>query len=320
MATSKVQRKIVNKDRRTSRPWPAYNILMRRGERSRTAEFVAYNRALGTLAPSVPGFSDPMAVEFLPERWQRKVNHARVLVDTGARRSPYPFWHRAMGIFNQFRTVMLDRAIAAGAAPEQLVILGAGLDSRAWRLEALKDTIVFEVDHPASQAWKRERASMLAARLITPKAVDIRYVPMNFERDRLAPLLESAGFDGMKSTFWLWEGVTMYLAPAVVDANLGAFAALSAAGSRIALTYLRKRNGRVPRALLLAVFGEPLRSAFTPQEMTELARSHSWRVESDTSIDEWLRETPRVKLRRRQVGLQWLESVWIGEIARQQRH
>lgn len=267
----------------------------------------------------VPGFSDPMAVHFLPERWQRKVDHTRVLLDTGARRSPYPFWHRAMGIFNQFRTVMLDRAIAAGPAPEQLVILGAGLDSRAWRMETLKDTILFEVDHPASQAWKRKHASRLAARLIAPKAKDIRYVSMDFERDRLAPLLESAGFDTLKSTFWLWEGVTMYLRPAGVDANLGAFAELSAPGSRIALTYLRKRNGRAPRAWLLALFGEPLRSAFTPEEMTKLAHSHSWRVESDTTVDDWLRETPALKLTRRQVGLQWLESIWTGEIARQHK-
>lgn len=289
---------------------------MRRGQPSRTAEFVAYNRALGTLAPSVPGFSDPMAVHFLPERWQKRVDHVRVLVDTGARTSPYPFWHRAMGIFNQFRTVRLDRAISAGPAPEQLVILGAGLDGRAWRMDALQNTIVFEVDHPASQTWKRERASRLSDRGITPKARDIRYVPVDFERDRLAPLLASAGFDALKSTFWLWEGVTMYLRPGDVDANLGAFADLSAAGSRIALTYLRKRNGRVPRALLLALFGEPLRSAFGPHEMTELARSHSWRVQSDTTVVDWLRETPGLKLTRRQVGLQWLESIWIGEIVR----
>lgn len=297
---------------------------MRRGERSRTAEFVAYNRALGTLAPSVPGFSDPMAAEFLPDRWQKKVNHTRVLLDTGARKSPYPFWHRAMGIFNQFRTVVLDRTISAAPAPEQLVILGAGLDSRAWRMDALKNTVVFEVDHPASQAWKRDRALGLSARSVAPKARDIRYVSIDFERDfdrdferdRLAPLLASAGFDALKSTFWLWEGVTMYLRAVDVVANLGAFANLSAAGSRIALTYLRKRNGRVPRALLLALFGEPLRSAFTPLEMTDLARSHSWRVQSDTTIDDWLRETPALKLTRRQVGLQWLESIWIGDIAR----
>ena len=137
---------------------------------------------------------------------------------------------------------------------------------------------------------------------------------MDFQHDRLAPLIEKAGFDPRQPSFWLWEGVTMYLRPEEVSANLGAFAALSAPGSRIALTYLRKKNGRIPRALFLAILGEPCRSAFGPGEMTELARSHSWLPVSDTNIEDWLRETPGVKLTRRQVGLQWLESIWLGEV------
>jgi methyltransferase (TIGR00027 family) len=281
---------------------------MRPGKRSRTAEFVALNRALGTLAPQVPGFSDPVAVQFLPYRLQSKVDHARVLLDTGASRSPYRFWFRGMAIFNQFRTVMLDRAIAS-SPPEQLVILGAGLDSRAWRMDCLKNTLVFEVDYPPSQAWKRERSEPIAY-----KAKDVRFVAMDFEHDVLAPLLQSAGFDAHKSTFWLWEGVTMYLRAADVSANLKAVAALSAPGSRIALTYLRKKRGRIPRGLFLALLGEPVRSAFESVEMMELARSHSWRLASDTTVEDWLKETPGLKLVHRQVGLQWLESIWIGEI------
>src|SRR5271167_1177690 len=99
---------------------------MRQGKRSRTAEFVALNRALGTLAPQVPGFSDPFAFHFLPGRWQKRVERARTSLACGSSASPYPFWQRAMGIVNQFRTVILDRAITAAPPPEQLVILGAG--------------------------------------------------------------------------------------------------------------------------------------------------------------------------------------------------
>ncbi|MGD0133257.1 MAG: SAM-dependent methyltransferase [Bryobacteraceae bacterium] len=282
---------------------------MRQGKRSRTAEFVALNRALGTLAPQVSGFADPVAARFLPERWRKRVEKTRVSLASGARQSPYPFWSRGMGIFNQFRTVVLDRAITSAEPPAQLVILGAGLDSRAWRLDCLRDTVVFEVDHPASQASKRERSASFPF-----KARDVRFVAMDFEHDRLAPLIERAGFDQRQPCFWLWEGATMYLRPEQVSANLGAFATLSAPGSRIALTYFRKENGRIPRALFLAILGEPCRSAFGPGEMTELARSHSWRPTSDTNIEDWLRETPGVKLTRRQVGLQWLESIWLGEV------
>ena len=72
-------------------------------------------------------------------------------------------WLRGMGIFNQFRTLVLDRAVlaalpASGIQLDQLVILGAGFDSRAWRLPHLETTIVFEVDHPDTQTVKRERA------------------------------------------------------------------------------------------------------------------------------------------------------------------
>lgn len=220
-----------------------------------------------------------------------------------------------MGVFNQFRTVILDRAITSTAPPpEQLVILGAGLDSRAWRLKCLKDTVVFEVDHPASQAWKRERAASLPFQAsVSLQAKEVRFVAMDFQRDELAPRLQSAGFDARKLTFWLWEGVTMYLRPEEVSRNLAAFGDLSAPGSRIALTCLRKKNGRVPRSLFLALLGEPVRSAFMAAEIAELARSHGWRAISDTNIDNWLAETPGLHLRRRQVGMQWLESIWIGE-------
>ena len=222
-----------------------------------------------------------------------------------------------MGIFNQFRTVILDRAIASAPPPEQLVILGAGLDSRAWRLDGLKNTVVFEIDHPSTQELKRARAASLAhkaAAALPHKAKDVRFVAMDFERHRLAPLIEAAGFDPRKRSFWLWEGVTLYLRPEEVSANLGAFAALSAPGSRIALTYLRKKNGRVPRSLFLALLGEPVRSAFAPAEIADLANSHGWRLIRDSNIEDWLRETPGLKLTRRQVGLQWLESIWVGEI------
>jgi methyltransferase (TIGR00027 family) len=270
-------------------------------------------RALGTLAPRVPGFSDPVAALFLPPRWQKQVEQARARLRTEPRRLPYPFWFRGMGVFNQFRTSRLDHAILESGPLPQLVILGAGLDTRAWRMQRLKDTVVFEVDHPSSQAWKRERSAAVSGQAPL-KAKDVRFVPMNFERDQLAPRLREAGFDPRKPAFWLWEGVTMYLRPAGVAATLGAIRALSAAGSRIALTYIRKRNGRRPRALFLWLMGEPLRAAFEPAEMAELTRSHGWRVLSDTTVHDWLRETPGVKLKPRQVGLQWLESIWIGEL------
>jgi methyltransferase (TIGR00027 family) len=267
-------------------------------------------RALGNLAPLVPGFSDPVAVHFLREKWRRRVERTRASLASGARTSPYPFWQGPLGTYLQFRTVILDRALASSLPVEQLVILGAGLDSRAWRLDSLRNTIVFEADFPSSQAWKLERAAS-----VPHKAKWVRFVAIDFERDQLAPLLRAAGFDQTKPTFWIWEGVTMYLRPKAVSANLGAMAALSAHGSRIAFTYLQKKNGRMPRSLVLALMGEPLRSAFSPVEITDLARSHGWNRIQDSNVQDWLKENPGLTLTRRRIGLQWLESIWVGEIA-----
>jgi methyltransferase (TIGR00027 family) len=257
----------------------------------------------------VPGFSDPLAAEFLPDNWKRKIERTRRSLAGRPSKSPYPFWLRGMGLFNQFRTVLLDRAIAAAAPIAQLVILGAGFDTRAWRLDTLADATVFEVDHPDTQALKRARAAALPA-----KAREVRFVATDFRRDDLAASLRAAGYDESSPAFWLWEGVTMYLRPEAVAANLEALAALSAPGSHLALTYLSKDRGRIPRSVFLALLGEPVRSAYSPAGITDLAKTYGWACTADSGIEDWLRElTPGLRLTRRQAGLQWFERIWVAE-------
>ncbi len=281
---------------------------MRSGKPSRTAQFVAYNRALGTLVPQVPNFSDPLAVEFLPDNWKARIERRRKWLARRPGKSPYAYWQRGMGLFNQFRTVVLDRAISAGPI-EQLVILGAGFDTRAWRLGALQNATVFEVDHPATQALKRQRAAAMPA-----KARQVRFVATDFHQDYLAASLRAAGYDAGRPVFWLWEGVTMYLRPEAVAANLEALAALSPPGSRLALTYMSKDGGRIPRSLFLALLGEPVRSAYSPAEIANLGQTHGWSASSDSGIEDWLRDlTPGLRLTRRQAGLQWFERIWVAE-------
>jgi len=282
---------------------------MRTGKPSRTAQFIAYNRALGNLQPRVPGFSDALAVEFLPEKWKRKTRRMEAALARDPRKSPYPIWLRGMMQFNQFRSVVLDRAIACAAPIAQLVILGAGFDTRAWRLDGLADAVVFEVDHPDTQAMKRERA---AAR--PTKAREVRFVSTDFHRDGLAASLLAAGYDVGCPTFWLWEGVTVYLKPEAVAANLAALAALSAPGSSVALTYMRKNGRRTPRSLFLALLGEPVRSAYAPAEIADLGKTYGWTCTSDSGIEDWLGDlAPGMRLTRRQTGLQWFERIWVAE-------
>jgi methyltransferase (TIGR00027 family) len=273
---------------------------------SATAQLVALARALGDLRPRVPSFSDPMAARFLAPPY-------RMLYDI-ARRG---FWGALDRVFgellgavtvNQFRTVVLDQAIAAAPPFTQLVILGAGLDGRAWRLSSLADKQVFEVDHPSTQAWKRQRAHGL-----TPKARALHFVPVDFERDDLASCLDAAGHDPSAPTFWLWEGVVYYLEREAIAATMQAAARRSAPGSRLALTYMTKVNDKALAAKVLASIGEPMRSRFPPEGLASFAARLGWQTVSDSGLDEWRRRmTPQMKLSRLAVGPQWYERVWVG--------
>ncbi len=282
---------------------------MRGVQASITAQFLALIRALGDLLPEAPGFSDPVAAQMLSPAWRAMVERARARLPV----SPYPFWaRRGMAVFNQFRTVALDRAIAEALTIEQLVILGAGFDGRAYRLAGLRDTRVFEVDHPGTQAVKIGRAAGL-----TPQAREIRHVGMDFTTDDLAERLPAAGLDPTRPTFWLWEGVTMYLTACDVAKTMSRAASVSAAGSRMALTYFARsvHNSfeRFSVAVWAMLIGEPLRCAFDGPELHSLAFSVGWSMLSDTGIEDWKAEFgPGVALSPHEVGIQWDERIWAG--------
>src|SRR5262245_31418992 len=102
-------------------------------------------------------------------------------------------------------TVAIDDAVRAGANP-QLVILGAGLDGRAWRVPALSGLDVFEVDHPTSQQDKRDRAAALG-----PTSGSLRFVAVDLTQAELGPALATAGHQASRPTTWVLEGVIPYL-------------------------------------------------------------------------------------------------------------
>lgn len=182
------------------------------------------------------------------------------------------------------RTNAIDEVVRERPAP-QLVILGAGLDARAHRLPELAGTTVFEVDHPATQAYKRPRATTFP---ITARAV--RYVAVDFERDDLGERLAESGQTTDEPTSWIWEGVTMYLTREAVGATLSTIAALSAKGSTLVLTYGTPElsfGSPAMRALgpfvrpAFALLGEPLHFLPTREEIAALVREHGFRVDRD---------------------------------------
>lgn len=262
------------------------------GHRSRTSDWVAALRALYTGAPAGLEIApDPVAEALLPPLLALEVR--------ALRRSPFVMrlGHRALGAVTRglsygipLRTAAIDAAIRAGVGDgiRQLVVLGAGLDARAFRMGELHEAHVYELDHPLTQAYKRER--ILGRR---PLARGHRLCAIDFERDRIGEVLGAAGFRADEPSFWLWEGVTMYLTPGAIDASLDAIAGASAPGSRLAMTY-SARTG-VPRwawhtaRAIAAGIGEPLHGPMSSPDVHARLGVRGFRVRSDDSAREWVR-------------------------------
>ena len=121
---------------------------------------------------------------------------------------------------------------------QQLVILGAGFDSRAYRFDRLKDQVkVFEVDHPATQAEKL--AKLKAIFMTIPKHVT--YVPVDFNAQTLEERLPESGYDPTSKTLFIWQGVTIYLTPKAVDDTLRFVVQFSVPGSAIVFDYVFRK-------------------------------------------------------------------------------
>lgn len=258
---------------------------MRSGVPSGTSLSVSFARGLGVDRQPI----DPLAFELLPPGLAQL---AAAPLRLGAVAGVYRAAVRAatFGLIDHIvlRTQAIDAKLVSAlqAGIDQLVILGAGLDARAWRLDELKGVAVFEVDHPATQRYKRKRMS----RKRPP--TDIRYVSVDFEKERFCTALEAAGFRSDAPSAWIWEGVTMYLPLAAVYGMLEQLTSLSAPGSELAMTY--RVPGLLPygslgRAAIPAVFsaaGEPLKATLEPHQLASAVAPH-WEVAFDEDSRGW---------------------------------
>lgn len=122
----------------------------------------------------------------------------------------------------------------------QVVLMGAGYDSRPYRFrDIIGETLVYEVDHPATQEYKR---SILQNNEISVHR-NVRYVALNFEEDDLNEALNRAGYDSVLQTLFIWEGVTFYLNPDTVDRVLRILKSSSGPGSMLGFDYQTIKNG-----------------------------------------------------------------------------
>jgi methyltransferase (TIGR00027 family) len=266
---------------------------MRAGRSSLTAAFVAAGRGLGVDAQSY----DPTASALLPRtvaamlrRVHRGGPAGNVVRGLGRLAS--------LGLVDHvnLRTAAIDAAVveAIERGCDQLVILGAGLDGRAWRLEALAGVDVFEVDHPDTQIAKRNGVERMRS-----EAASVRFVAVDFERQRLGARLRDAGHDGARPTMWIWEGVTPYLPGAAIEATLADVGELSTTGSSIAMTYAIPTLVPIPSTALrrvtrlaFAALGEPLMGAMEPALARRRLAAAGFGLCHDTDARQWAQLGP----------------------------
>jgi len=279
---------------------------MEPGQVSKTALGVAIRRAAHQFADHPPVLDDPIAVQLIGSGYPRHMERAmhRVARDFRA----------FMAVRSRYTEDKLAAAIAEGV--KQYVILGAGLDTFAYRnpFAALR---VFEVDFPATQKWKR--AMLQKAGIGLPE--NLIFVPLDFEHRTLAAGLDEAGFDASKPTFFGWLGVVPYLTLEAFRATLHAIAQLPS-GTAVSFDYALAPEtlsavGRTAFDALagrVAAAGEPFQLFFTPETLEEeLRRAAFHRLEQlgyEQLNERYFKERADC-LRLSAVGLAKMATAWV---------
>ncbi len=254
------------------------------GTPSRTALSVALRRAAHQRLDAPLVFDDPVAI---PIAGGEDVVRAEI---AGREHSTIaPFLRAFMAVRSRFAEDQLAEAIARGVT--QYVVLGAGLDTFAYRQRFTPGELrIFEIDHPSTQAWKRERLS--AASIAVPP--NVTYGEADFSRDGLAGILERAGVDSARPAFFAWLGVTMYLEKSAVLSTLADISSASGNGGGVVLDYVVDPTPlpSAHRAVFdrlaerVANAGEPWMSFFAPDEMKRALTTAGFSTAEDIDGDE----------------------------------
>jgi methyltransferase (TIGR00027 family) len=239
---------------------------MHESEPSKTALGAAAYRAMHQFLDGGRIFADPLALRILGAyglvlKVQAKL-HPKV-IDA----------HRGMRLFVSARSAIAEARLKAAVETRgvrQMVVLGAGLDTFAYRNPFEGQLRVFEVDHPATQAWKRRRLAQ--TRIAIPAS--LTYAPVDFEKDRLLDALTASGFDPAQRTLFIWLGVIPYLTREAALATLGLIGALPGGGEVVfdysdppATLSDEAHAAQAERAANVARVGEPFLTYFEPADL-----------------------------------------------------
>lgn len=267
---------------------------MKTGVRSATADFAALMRAAHFLFDDEPKIlEDSLALrlgglgsaEELQQVVAKIANELAARLPGASGESLMRDTRAAISVRSRIAEDRLREAIAQGVL--QYVVLGAGLDSSAYRLaQDLKGVRIFEVDFPATQEWKRARLQELAI----PEAENLHFVAIDFEHEGLLDRLVAAGFDPDRPAFFSWMGVVWYLSESSFYATLKAVAS-AAPGSEISFEYPVSADFVQPQdrplaemiRMLGAARGEPVGPGFDPVALVAAVRELGFDTVTDLS-------------------------------------
>jgi methyltransferase (TIGR00027 family) len=264
---------------------------MRAGQPSRTADQNALFRALEARRPAVVRIADdPLAVRFLSPEFRLLAGAARLAPVRRLLETVIDHRWPCVRPGVVARTRLIDQLILRElGGVGQVLILGAGFDSRALRLPGMDRVRVFELDHPATQAAKQRalRDSGLSAAHVT-------FVPVVFGADDPGHALRASGFTAGAPALVLWEGVTNYLDREAVDATFGLLASMLGSGSGVLFTYVDAGilDGSADFAGALTTMravrrvGEPFTFGFIPSELPGYLAARGFELLSDELVSD----------------------------------
>ncbi len=210
---------------------------MKKWRASSTARDIALFRSFESMKPENERMCyDPFAKNFL-DKFYRLIIKNKILTKIAISffDRNFPNTHGTIAIRVRFIDDYLKTCIDNKI--EQLVIMGAGFDTRAYRLNELNEKIkIFEIDHPATQKTKKEKIRNIFGTIPS----NVIYVPVDFNNEKPGKRLIESGYYRNLKTLFIWEGVTMYLEPSAVDETLSFVVNNSGKGSSIIFDYLFK--------------------------------------------------------------------------------
>jgi methyltransferase (TIGR00027 family) len=259
---------------------------------SHTAALVTLYRAIeSSRPPAMRLFDDPFAPLFLGWRFRTALRLSRLPVIGAA--MPWSLvdghWSGPRGTV-AVRTRYIDDCLgeALHHGVKQVVILGAGFDCRAYRIREIAQSRVFEADHPATQATKKE----IVSRRLRTLPSHVTYVPIDFTAGSLDAVMQASGYRPDVRTFFVCEGVTHYLPADTID-TVFRYVSRSAPGSQLVFTYIHRGmldgsaqfTGADNTLAAVRRAGEPYRFGFEPGELSQYLAARNLALVEDVGAD-----------------------------------